>query len=77
MKNGDKYNGYFENDLYNGKGILKKGNEIVYKGIWKNGDFNEEIEFDDEEINDSNINNNAFGNNFFNDFEIIEDVKNK
>ncbi len=75
MKNGDKFNGYFENDLYNGKGILNKNDGNVFKGIWKNGEFSEKVDFNDEEINDDNINNNDFENKFFKDFEIIENVK--
>ena len=34
--NGDYYQGYFQNDLANGKGILYLKDEYKYTGLWKN-----------------------------------------
>ena len=36
-KNGDKYEGYYENDLRHGKGIYRFNNGSVLKGTWVNG----------------------------------------
>ncbi len=37
--NGGKYEGFFENDLYNGEGILLSKSGEVFKGIFKDGIF--------------------------------------
>ena len=46
-KNGEKYDGIFEDDLFNGKGIFTKENGDVIHGIWKDGELFEEIESKD------------------------------
>ena len=56
---GGKYEGYFENELYNGEGILINKNGEELKGIFKDGELVEkldklkiEIEKEQEILND-------------------------
>jgi hypothetical protein len=39
-KNQDKYEGYFENDLFHGKGVYEWSNKKRYEGNWKEGKMN-------------------------------------
>ena len=40
MKNGDVYEGHFENDKRSVKGLLKMKNKSIYKGMFANDLFN-------------------------------------
>jgi hypothetical protein len=44
--NGEIYIGEFRDDSYNGKGILTLPDGIVQKGLFKNGVFKFEFDFD-------------------------------
>ena len=48
--NGDKYEGYWKNDLKNGEGILTYSTGNIQKGFWKDGkkDGQEEPQRKDE-----------------------------
>ena len=40
FKNKDKYEGYFENDLFHGRGIYEWSNKKKYEGEWREGKMN-------------------------------------
>lgn len=37
--NGDKYEGYFENDKFHGKGVLTDAQGTETNGFWKEGNI--------------------------------------
>lgn len=38
---GDKYTGYFHENKYHGKGILKRSNGVIIEGKFQQGDMND------------------------------------